>query len=61
MPSERPQFNVRLSEDGAARFKRLEKKAPGAVGAPLTKAQIIEMALTALEEKLATCEKKEKK
>lgn len=63
MPSDRPQFNVRLSKDGAARFERLKAKAAALIGTEQTQAQVVEMALAALEEKLAACEqaKKERK
>jgi hypothetical protein len=60
MPSKRPQFNVRLSEDGEARFRRLEKVAKAVLGAEQSKAQIVEMALAALESQLAACERARK-
>jgi len=61
MPSKRPQFNVRLSDDAEARFKRLEKATKAVLGAEQSKAQIVEMALAALESQLAACEQARKK
>ena len=60
MPSERPQFNVRLSAEGEARFRRLEKATKALLGVDHTKAQIVEMALAALESQLAACERARK-
>jgi hypothetical protein len=49
MPSHRRQLNVRLSPDGSDRFDALFERVSKEVGVPLTQAQIIELALKALE------------
>lgn len=51
MPSERPQLNVRLDGESEARFDRLMGRMPEVLGVPVTQAQLIRLALKALEEK----------
>lgn len=50
MPSDRRQLNVRLDKEASARFDRLLKSMSKQMGTPLTQAQLIAMALKALED-----------
>ena len=51
MASKRAQLNVRMDEETAARFERLQVATRKSVGVDLSQAQIVAMALVALEEK----------
>jgi hypothetical protein len=51
VPSDRRQLNVRLDDESAARFDRLAAATAAAVGVELSQAQVIALALRALEEK----------
>ncbi len=51
MPSDRRQFNVRMTEETAAKVDRLVPVVAGAVGIELTQAQFFALAVAALEEK----------
>lgn len=51
MASSRVQFNVRMTDDTAARMQRLHAAVSRAVGVPITQAQLFALAVAALEDK----------
>jgi hypothetical protein len=51
MPSKRRQLNVRLDKEASARFDRLMKTATKELGVTFTQAQLIALALKALEDR----------
>jgi len=53
MPSERPQFNVRMNGETAARVEKLLPLMARLMGIELTQAQFFALAVQALEEKYA--------
>lgn len=54
MASDRKQYNVRMSEETAAKVDRLHPIVAQAVGVELSNAQFFALAIGALEEKYAT-------
>jgi hypothetical protein len=56
VPSERKQFNVRMSQETAARVERLIPLVNAAVGVELSQAQFFELAIRALAEKHGAAE-----
>ena len=53
MPSERRQLNVRLDPDASARFDRLFPAVSAELGTDLSQAQLVALALKALEREYA--------
>ncbi len=51
MPSKREQFNVRMSDETAAKVERLHPVVNAALGVELSQAQFFALAVAALEEK----------
>lgn len=51
MPSERKQFNVRMTDETAAKIERLRPLVSRVLGVALSQAQFFALAVAALEEK----------